>query len=123
MTDKQAQKIIRCVDCGVPFAVKYKFCPECGIEQSKKKTVETLDDIEKILSDTTELIPNQYEDIFKVIKLFAKDDPSRAHLMEDKLNYKFLGSLIGEINYTVSDINKISRILLRFRSLSYGKTY
>lgn len=120
MTDKQP----KCPECATLVRLDFLYCPQCKANLKDEKIDKTMEGVSALISDTEALTSAQMSIIYKVFREDdnAKNDPSTAHLLEEKICHKFIRS-VSESEYTVKDMVIIAKKILMAIRIPYSREY
>lgn len=120
MADKQP----RCSECAALIKSDFLYCPMCKTNLKDAKVEKNMNGVEAIISDPEPITSAQLTIIYNIFQENdrAKNNPSLAHLLEEKICHKFIRS-IGESEYTVKDMIVIAKKIGIISRLEYSREY
>ena len=124
MSDKNEppkSKIIQCPVCMKNILPSFAYCPSCG-HACKVHNFETIEDIEKVITDPVPPSAIIILEIQKVFRALADLKPSELHQIEDKIYRRHLQFIVDGV-YTQADLIEVTKKIQGFSRISYAKQY
>lgn len=118
---------MNCPGCSAEYKLDYNFCHNCGTDLKDKSIDNTINSIEKLLAIPDKISSYQMLTIYNTFRAeinnkFKDNDPSRLHLLEEKICHKYIRSICNS-DYNIRDMIIVGKKILELNRLPYSREY